>query len=106
MSNEMKNTRKNPGAYVWYNGAIKRITNQKVDKEHVIVENRYEVKKAGLKLVKVGDIVEYDYYDMLPARCKEWGKMKITSFLDNDIVRTEVDTSGSHYSHFKLPANE
>jgi hypothetical protein len=98
-----KNTRKVPGAYVWYKNEVKRITNQKVGDGFVLVDNRHKVSRGSIRLVKVGDEVMFKDPCILPKRCREWGMMKVTSFMDNDTIRTDKDESGSNYNHFVKP---
>lgn len=97
-----KNSRKVPGAYVWYKCEAARITNQVVDKGFVIVENLHKVSKKDLRLIRAGDTVVFKDLKELPARCSELGVMKVASFLDNDTIQADKDEFGSHYSHFKL----
>lgn len=94
-----KNNRRIPGAYVWLDGEIKRITNQNVGFDYVVINNQHKVRRRSVRLVRLGDNVKFKYPEQLPARCREWGIMKVTGFLDNDIVFTDKDTSGSNYSH-------
>jgi hypothetical protein len=98
-----KNTRKIPGAYVWHNEQVMRITNQRVESGFVLVENFYQVNRKNLRLVKIGDEVIFKNVDILPPRCRQWGVMKIASFAGNDLIRTDKDESGSGYGHFRKP---
>lgn len=98
-----KNTRKVPGAYVWYKGEVKRITNQKVESGFVLIDNRHKVSRSNTRLVRVGDEVAFKDPSILPKRCRDWGLMKVVSFLDNDTIRTDKDESGSNYDHFIKP---
>jgi hypothetical protein len=100
-----KNTRKVPGAFVWHKNDIARITNQKVEEGYVLIENRHMVSRSNLRLVRVGQEVVFKNLDILPDRCRKFGVMKVVSFLENGIIRTDKDEGGSAYSHLVTPNN-
>ena len=56
----MKNTRKKTGSFVWHNDEIKLITNQNVGAFHIVLNNRDKVIRNHVKLVKVGDELEFN----------------------------------------------
>lgn len=100
---KIHNRIKSVGAYVWHNGFLRRITNQHIDKDHVVIENQYKLKRRDAHLARIGDEVKYIDLSILPDRCTEYEKnpMYITSFYDNGNVTTNVDESGSGYGHLK-----
>lgn len=100
-----KNTRKVPGAFVWYKNEIARITNQKVEERYVLINNLHKVSRSNVRLVRVGQEVVFKNPSILPDRCAKFGVMKIVSFLENGIIRTNKDESGSGYGHLVTPNN-
>jgi hypothetical protein len=96
-----QNKRKKDGAIVWHEMQLKRITNQNVGKEFIVLENLVKVKRGDVKLAKKGDAVKFKDLAVLPERCSKMGVMRITGFLENGIVFTDKDTSGSGYGHFE-----
>lgn len=100
----MKNTRKSTGSFVWHNDEIKLITNQNVGAFHIVLNNRDKVIRNHVKLVKVGDELEFNDLSALPDRCSTYGVMKVTYFHTNSIG-TDKDlyenVDSTHYSHFK-----
>lgn len=100
-----KNTRKVPGAFVWYKNEIARITNQKVEEGYVLINYLHKVSRSNVRLVRAGQCVVFKDLSILPDRCKEWGAMSIVSFLENGIIRTDKDESGSQFNHFVTPSN-
>lgn len=101
---EAKNKRKVTGAIVWHENELKIITNQKVEKEHLILNNLTKVKKSSVRLAKIGDDIKYKDLSVLPERCATVSDMKITYFRANGIVGTNKDlhptSDGSSYTHF------
>lgn len=102
-----KNSRKKEGAFVWHKNELKRVSSQDVGKDHIVLDDLIEVKKASVKLAKIGDSVEFKDLSILPERCAEKADMKITYFRDNGIVGTDKDlypsSDGSAYSHLRKP---
>lgn len=92
-----------PGAYVWHEGTIKRITNQYLgSNSDVLLDNMICVRKTDLVLCKEGDLVSFKDSNILPDRCRNEKEPKIISFMDNDLVRLS-DGDTTHYSHLKKP---
>lgn len=92
MNNKIENKRKVPGAYVWHGHILRRITNQKLDQQHVLLDNIHKVRRDSVRLVNVGDVVTFRDQSLtgLPDRCKP-GKRKITHMRENGLIGTDKD---------------
>lgn len=101
---EVKNNRKVHGAIVWHRNELKMVTNQKVGKNRICLNNLTDVSKNTVKLAKIGDSVKYKDLSILPERCADKKDMRITYFLHNGGVGTDKDlypkSDSSNYSHF------
>jgi len=105
MGKVTNNKRKIVNSFVWFKDEIMVITNQKVEKDYVILNNLHKVKKSIVRLAKIGDKVAYKNLDILPERCKKSKNIRITYFLDNGLIGTNrdlyKDCDSTGYDHFK-----
>ena len=101
------NSRKKEGAIVWHRNELKRVYEQDVDKDLLVLNDLTKIKKSSVKLAKIGDMVEFKDLSILPEYCAERSDMKITYFRFNGVVGTDKDlyptSDGSDYSHFRKP---
>jgi hypothetical protein len=103
----VKNTRKQPGAYVWYKAEIMRILNNKVAYPFIVLTNGDKVKRQEVRLVKCGDRVSFKDKTLFLSREQRAANMKVTYIRYNDTIGTTSDyykeSDGVHYSHLQKP---
>ena len=99
---ETRNKRKVVGAYVWHQNEIKRIT-LLLDKPNVMLNNLHKVSTDTVKLVKIGDEMKFKSLEHLPDSSKKKIKIRVTGFLDNDLInisKTKSKPDRYNYQHF------